>query len=163
METKKMNVPMFIGMALVASTIGCTPQNVREDSGLVPGPSIDQSYPGATLILGSEALVGVVHLTNPKVRSIGELDQAQVTVQNLTDTRYTLEYKFDWEDYQGFAAGSPGAWHRFILTPRQVKTFSSTGNTPDATNIVFTVRLPDDIFIHSDRKEKDNSSNNTDN
>jgi uncharacterized protein YcfL len=141
---------VFITAICLISTVllsGCNQVTVREESGLVQGSTIDQSDQRATLILGSEALVGNVRLVSPKFRSIGELTQAQVTVQSLTDTKLTLEYKFVWQDAQGFQEGGAGSWHRFTLTPRQVISFNSTGKVPEASNIVFTVRLPDDFFI----------------
>jgi uncharacterized protein YcfL len=155
-------VRLVAAVVVVGVVAGCTPQNVRSNQELVPGPSIDQSYPGAKLVLGSEDLVGEVRLSNAIFRPVGQLTQAQVTVQNLTDTRYTLEYKFDWEDANGFAIGSLGTWHRFKLTPRHVAKFTSTGKTPEATNIIFTVRLPDDVFIHSDRETRRQNPENID-
>jgi len=144
-----LGVPMLVGLML-----GCTPQTVREESGLIQGPSLDQSHPRATLVLGSERLVGEIRISSPRFRGVGQLTQAQATVQNLTDSRYTLEYKFDWQDSQRFAVGNPGSWQRFTLAPRQIETFSSTGKVPEATAIVFTVRLPDDVFIHSQQEKK---------
>ncbi len=146
---------LLLGASAMVGLAGCNqPQNVRDNPGLVAGPSLDQSHPRAKLVLGSENLVGRIRLGSPKFRSVGQLTQAQVTVQNLTDYRYTLEYRFDWEDNQGFAAGNSGSWYRFTLAPRQIDSFTSTGKVPEATSIVFTVRLPDDVFIHRKQDEK---------
>ncbi len=147
---------LVLGVALVAGAVaGCTPQTVKEQPELIAGPSLDTSHPRAKLILGSEDLVGEIRISSPRFRPVGQLTQAQVTVQNLTDSRYTLEYRFGWEDSEGFKVGNPGSWHRFTLAPRQVETFNSTGKVPEATNIVFTVRLPDDVFIHMKKEEKE--------
>ena len=80
-------------------------------------------------------------------------------VYNLTETRYTLEYKFDWEDSQGFKVGSINSWHRFTLTAGEERTFTSTGKVPDATNIVFTVRFPDDVFIETEKQRMNQEIN----
>jgi uncharacterized protein YcfL len=138
----------------VSGVAGCTPQMVNEQPELIAGPSLDTSNPRAKLILGSESLVGKIRISAPRFRRVGQLTKAQVTVQNLTDDRYTLEYRFGWEDSQGFKVGNPGSWYRFTLAPRQIETFSSTGKMPEATNIVFTVRLPDDVFIHMKPEDK---------
>jgi len=109
--------------------------------------------PRAKLVVGSEELLRKIDIRNPQFRSLGRLTQAQVMVRNATEANYTLEYKFDWEDGQGFNVDSINTWHRFTLTPLETKTFTSTGKAPDATNIVFTVRLPNDIFNGSRQKK----------
>jgi len=141
--------------AVILGAAGCNTQPGRTSSGLAPGPSIDQSHPGATLILGSEELLEEIEINSPRLRSLGQLTQGQATVQNLTDERYTLEYRFGWQDGQHFSVGDAGSWHRFTLAPRQADTFSSTGKVPEATHFVLTVRLPDDVFIHADKLERE--------
>lgn len=131
---------------------GCTPpQGVRPSPPLIPAPGLDQSHPQATLVLGSEGLVGRIALLDPVVRRVGQLAQARVTVQNLTDLRHVLEYRFEWQDDQGFAVTDPGVWRRFTLAPHQVESFTSTGKTVEASRIRFTVRIPDDVFINMPR------------
>ncbi len=110
---------------------------------------VNRTYPRATLILGSKYLLGKIAISEPRFRQVGTLTQAQVYVQNLTEDRYTLEYKFDWEDSQGFTIPGINAWRRFTLTPQQRKTLIAIGKNPQATNIVVTVRLPDDTFIEN--------------
>lgn len=109
--------------------------------------TIDTSDPRAKLVLASGDLLRKIGLGETRFRQVGQLTQAQVLVQNLTDDRYTLEHKFDWQGSQGFSESSISTWHRFTLAPRETKTFISTGKVPEAVNIVFTVRLPDDAFI----------------
>lgn len=117
--------------------------------------TIDDTHPRATLIIGTADLVDNILLTNVKVGNIGLLNRAGVDVQNLTDERYTLEYKFVWRDKQGFAIDATNVWHRFVLTPRKIKSFQSVGKTEDAYSIQFTVRFPDDLYIESDRLDRE--------
>lgn len=117
--------------------------------------TIDDTHPRATLILGSSELVDNILLTNVQVAQVGLLNKAGVDVQNLTDERYTLEYKFVWRDKQGFALDSSNVWHRFVLTPRKIKSFQSMGKTEDAYSVQFSVRFPDDLFIESDRLDEE--------
>ncbi|GMR06138.1 MAG: hypothetical protein BMS9Abin25_0721 [Gammaproteobacteria bacterium] len=114
-------------------------------------PVIENGSSRARLVIGSDNLTGKITIKNPIFRSLGQLTQAQVMVLNATATRYTLEYKFNWEDKQGFKADSINSWHRFTLTPGETRTFTSTGKVPEATHIVFTVRLPDDAFIENEK------------
>lgn len=116
--------------------------------------TIDDTHPRATLILGTTKLVDNILITNVKLGKVGLLNRAGVEVQNLTDHRYTLEYKFAWHDKQGFEIDSSNMWHRFILSPRKIKSFQSVGKTEDAYSIQFTVRFPDDHFIESDRLDE---------
>lgn len=106
----------------------------------------------AELVTGSARLEGRVELGPARFRKAGVLTRAQVRVRNLTETRFTLEYKVDWRDADGFEVTTARSWHRFTLTPHQTRSFSSVGKTPEATSIVFTVRLPDDFFIEDDRR-----------
>ena len=117
--------------------------------------TIDDTHPRATLILGSSDLVDNILLTNVKVAQVGLLNKAGIDVQNLTDNRYTLEYKFIWRDKQGFAINPNNVWHRFVLTPRKIKSVQSLGKSVDAYSVQFTVRLPDDLYIESDRLDRE--------
>lgn len=109
---------------------------------------VDTTHPRARLITGSRDLLHRVVMVNPRFRPAGNLTQAEVSVQNLTDDRYILEYKFEWSDPQGFSIGDAAVWHRFTLSPHQIRDMSSTGKTPDAQNLTFTIRYPDDAFIN---------------
>jgi len=151
-------ISLLLGTSMLAILSACNLQNVRPEAELVQNSSIDQTNPRANLVLASEDLVGDIRLSNPVFQAIGALTRAQVTVQNLTENRYTLEYKFDWADNQGFAVNSLSSWHRFTLSPRQALKFTSTGKVPEATTITFTTRLPDDVFIHYNRDEDNNQS-----
>ncbi|MCF6203947.1 MAG: DUF1425 domain-containing protein [Methylococcaceae bacterium] len=115
--------------------------------------TIDDTHPRATLILGSTELVNKVLITNVRVAQVGLLQKAGIDVQNLTDNRYNLEYKIVWRDKQGFPIKVSNVWHRFVLSPRKIKSFQSMGKTEQAYSVQFTVRFPDDLFIDSDKHE----------
>lgn len=135
-------------LVLIAFVGGCvTPGHVETNKQVEPVSNIDTSHPRAKLVTGSNKILGRVVILNPRFRTLGKLSQAEVTVQNLTENRYVMEYKFDWADPQGFTVDSHSVWHRFILTPHQMQNFNSTGKTPEARNIIFTIRLPHDAFI----------------
>ena len=115
--------------------------------------TIDDTHPRATLILGHTDLVNNILITNVRVAQVGLLPKAGIDVQNLTDNRYNLEYKIVWRDKQGFVINIGNVWHRFVLSPRKIKSFQSMGKTEDAYSIQFTVRFPDDLYIESDKRE----------
>lgn len=142
------------GVLLGIVALGCVPAaGPPATVQAVSQPLVDTSYPRAKLIIGSEDLAGKIAIVDPRLRKAGLLSQAEVTVENLTDDRYTLEYKYDWEDEQGFTVDSRSVWHRFTLTSHQTQRFQSTGKNPQATTITFTVRYPDDAYIESHQNE----------
>lgn len=148
---------IFTGLLSCAALVGCNQLNARPDGDLQAVRGVDQSDPRATLVLASPQLIDNVRLGSPRFQTVGELTRAQVTVQNLSDNRYTLEYRFEWEDGGGMSVGNSGSWYRFTLSPRGVQKFTSTGKVPEAVNITFTTRLPDDVFIRQDREEERNN------
>lgn len=152
MTIKKLFIAFVVLSAMCVAASGCAMPASNQRT--VEQRVIDTSNPRAKLVVGSTKLVNKIAAIDPRFRKLGEMTQAEVTVQNLTDDRYTLEYRFDWEDADGFSVGSNNMWHRFTLTPRQTQRFQSLGKTPAAVNIMFTVRLPDDAFIEmKDRKK----------
>jgi len=148
--TKK--VLQVLPLAILFLASGCSTQ-LTADKRFVVTPVIDNSHPRATLVTASEGLVGNIKLLNPIFKEVGRMTQAQVRVQNITEYRYTLEYKFSWEDKQGFAVGNNNVWQRLTLVSGQTQSISSVGKTPDAKMIIFTVRLPDDTFMDLERRE----------
>ncbi len=116
--------------------------------------TLDDTHPRATLILGSSDLVNDILITNVKIGKVGLLTRAGVDVQNLTDNRYQLEYKFVWRDKQGFPIDESNVWHRFVLTPRKIKSFQSVGKREEAYSFQFTVRFPDDLYIETDYQDE---------
>ncbi len=140
---------------LALSLSACSSNNKGANVAYQAQRTIDDTHPRATLILGSSDLVDNILLTNVRVAKVGLLNKAGIDVQNLTDNRYTLEYKFVWRDKNGFAINATNVWHRFVLTPQKIKSFQSVGKTEDAYTIQFTVRFPDDLFIESDRLDRE--------
>ena len=143
-----------VWLVFILSACSSTPMqgaNINYQSQL----TIDSSHPRATLILGTSELVDNVLLTNVRVAPVGLLTRAGIDVQNLTDNRYTLEYKVVWRDRQGFEVDASNVWHRFVLTPRKIKSIQTVGKIPEAYSVQFTVRFPDDLYIESDRLDRE--------
>lgn len=138
-------LPFLIGVFLFISA--CKPASVAENNNFVQQDTLDDSHPRARLVLGSKKLVGNIRMANIRFRKVGLFNQAQIGIQNMSDVRYNLEYKVEWEDANGFMVDQSGVWHRFTLAPMQIDTVTTTAKVQDADKIVFTVRLPDDVFI----------------
>ncbi|MCB1961472.1 MAG: YcfL family protein [Rhodocyclaceae bacterium] len=113
--------------------------------------TVDATNPRARLILGGQRLVGEIALLDARIGTAGALAKGEVSVQNLSNDRYTLEYQYAWEDSEGFAIGENRVWQRFVLGPRELRSFRSVASDPKAHRFTFTVRLPDDFFIHQEK------------
>lgn len=113
--------------------------------------TIDTTHPRAELVLGSNKLLRKVVLTNVRFGNVGNFQRAEVGLQNLVEKRFSLEYRIDWQDKQGFTVNSNNAWHRIVLGPKQIKSLKSVGKVPEAYKIQVTVRYPDDLFFESNK------------
>jgi len=141
-------------MAQVLLLSGCqTPPTVAEHPGYISKSNLDDSDPRARLVLGSKALVGNIRMANLAFRKVGQFTQAQVGIQNLSNDRYNIEYRVEWEDANGFMVDQSGVWRRLTLSPTQIDTIMSTGKKPEAEKIVINLRLPDDPFIINQDKK----------
>lgn len=146
---------ILIGLIAVVTlfVVGCNSVNSNPNIRQHQQDTVNTEHPRMRLVLGSKDLVGNVALVDVRVGAAGNLTRAEVTVQNLTNARYTLEYMFRWEDKQGFSVNGNPVWSRFVLAPRELKSFQTIGKTPDAYAATITVRLPDDIFIHQEKNK----------
>ena len=152
---------VFSLLAATAMTAGCSTVsqpnpalNTDSNQEIIQTQAVDTSYPGLKRIIASDYLVGYISVVNPKLGQKGNFSKAQVTVQNLTLNRYSLEYQYQWEDQGGFAAGSPRPWKRFVLGPLEAKNFSELALLEDARGTIFTVRIVDDTFIELNKQLK---------
>lgn len=136
----------FVGLS-ACNIVGVSDPNIRQHQ----QNTVNDSNPRARLVLGSENLVGRIALTDARLGSAGDLAKGEVTVQNLTNNRYTLEYQYAWEDRDGFSISENRVWSRFVLGPREIKSYRSVASSPKAHGFTLTVRLPDDFFIHQEK------------
>lgn len=146
----KLTIPTAILVVLAGCvTTGGSDPNIRH----YQQDTVNSTNPRARLVLGSKNLVDNIAITDARIGSAGELAKAEVTVQNLTNDRYTLEYQYAWEDKDGFSINENRVWRRFVLGPRELKSFKSVASNPKAYGFTITVRLPDDIFIHQEKQQ----------
>jgi uncharacterized protein YcfL len=128
--------------------------NTDPNQQIIQTSAVDTSYPGLTRVLASEYLVGYVSLVNPRLGQTGNFTKAQVTVQNLTQNRYSVEYQYQWEDQDGLAVGSPKPWRRFVLGPKEAKILAEMALRQEARQAMVTVRIVDDPFIELNKQVK---------
>lgn len=154
---------VLIGLLLAtAMAVGCStvskPEpglNTNPNQEIIQTRAVDTSFPGVKRIIASDYLIGYISVVNPRLGKTGNFSKAQVTVQNLTQNRYSLEYQYQWEDQEGFPVGSPRPWKRFVLGPKEAKNFSEMALRQNAKRTMFTVRIVDDTFIELNKQLKD--------
>jgi uncharacterized protein YcfL len=156
------NICVIAACSLLAISAGCAPTTVvsQPDPGLntnsnqeiIQSRAVDTSFPPLKRVIASDHLIGYIAVVNPRMGKTGNFSKAQVTLQNLTQNRYSLEYQFQWEDEQGFAVGTPRPWKRFVLAPQEAENVQEMALRPEAIKAVFTVRLPDDDFIERNKE-----------
>jgi uncharacterized protein YcfL len=158
-KMKKLLVICLTLLGLTALSGGCSTVSLPDEGldtysnqDIIQNRAVDTSYPGLKRLIASDQLIGYIAIVNPKLGMTGDFTKAQVTLQNLTENRYAVEYQFQWEDQDGFVVGSPRPWKRFVLGPRQAKNFQEMALQKDARQTVFTVRLVDDTFIELNKQ-----------
>lgn len=147
-------------VATVITGSACAKRVSQPESGLEQGSNmpikhtraLDTSYGPLTRVIASDKLIGYIAVVNPRIGQTGAFTKAQVTVQNLTQNRYSLEYQFQWQDAQQFSVGDPRPWKRFVLGPKEAKIIQEMALNKDAVRTIFTVRLPDDTFIELNKQ-----------
>ena len=142
-------------LGLVAATlifaVGCVQHAANAPR--VADKTIDTTHSRAELVLASDKLLRKLVMTNVRFGTVGNFARAEVGMQNLSGSKLQLEYKIDWQDSQGFTINSNNTWHRFSLAPKEIKNLQSVGKTPEAARIQVVVRLPDDLFIESNKQQ----------
>lgn len=103
------------------------------------------------LHLASPKLLGEIALLNPRTRKVGKFLQAEASIQNVSTSRYTIEYRFEWFDRDQFSIESVSTWHRATITAGEIINVRSLGKSAAAEKFHLTVRLVDDVFIESSR------------
>ena len=157
---KKKHLLCVVGCIVVAFLSSGCAERVSQPESVEPGSNmpikhtraVDTSYGPLTRVIASDKLIGYIAVVNPRVGQTGRFTKAQVTLQNLTQNRYSLEYQFQWQDAQQFAVGDPRPWKRFVLGPKEAKVIQEMALNADAVRTIFTVRLPDDTFIEMNKQ-----------
>jgi uncharacterized protein YcfL len=143
----------------ILATAGCKtaskPEHVpgaHSNQEIIATSAVDTSYPRLTRVISTPLLVDHIMVVNPKLGTQGKFAKAQVTVQNLTENRYELEYQYQWEDAAGFSAGTPRPWKRFVLEPKEASMYSELALNENAKRAIFTVRIVTDTFIELNKQ-----------
>jgi uncharacterized protein YcfL len=122
-----MRVAVFAIVLLLFS--GCMHKNVSN----VTYDSMDKN------VINNELLQEKVAIISHRDRINNDLLQMQVTIQNLTDDTYELEYKVTWLDGSGFNLDST-PWLPLTLNGRERRNIEQLAHTQKARDYKFQIR-----------------------
>ncbi len=123
---------------LVLLVMGCTNVNTyeRAQSQATPNYVADKRVITDNTLAGS---IRVVSINQATVSS--NLLRIQASVENLTSSTRTLNYKFEWVDNEGMAVDSPNeTWKSIMLQGRETQTVSTVAITPRAVDFRLKLR-----------------------
>lgn len=143
----RISIVIFLfGLSACVAPQGATVRQINDQT-------IDVTHPRAQLVIASDQLLGKLVMTNVRFGTVGNFARTELGMQNLSKRKLVLEYRIIWQDKDGFTINANNAWHRTIMSPKQINNVQSVGKDPDAYQIQVVVRLPDDLFIESHRQE----------
>jgi uncharacterized protein YcfL len=104
-------LPSTVALLLLA---GCAPTCVT-----IPSSGFDGSYR-----VGS-GFSGDIGIEPPATRKHNGLTQSKITFYNKTSSNQRFQYKFTWQDKNGFNVGNNTPWQPVQLYPSMTKTVTT--------------------------------------
>ncbi|WP_462326724.1 DUF1425 domain-containing protein [Desulfobaculum sp.] len=136
---------LLIGMLLSAVALGgCVQRTSNKGQALttdVQTKHVIYAEGRAKLVVGDKALLDNLALTNVHFGKVGNFTRATVTLQNLADTYYHIEWNVQWLDREGFPVESYSVWQQEDMTPNMLQPVKFVGKHPDAWGFVINVRM----------------------
>ena len=127
----------LLASALAAGLVGCAKSNPNPNAGLLdpvpaPGnnPQVSLGSPELQQLLGFESAIterrsGLLHVAVP--------------MRNLTNNRYTLDYRFIFYDENGVEVGPEMGYQEIILDPKEQRRPAT--HAPDGRAVAFRMHV----------------------
>lgn len=109
---------------------------------LAANDQVDETNPRITVIYGNEEFNGKVYIVRKFLDDSGNLTKCSVTLQNVSQDTFVVEYQFRWLEESGMPVMQTPAWTRMTMAPNAVKPIINMAKTQAAKNVEFTIRLP---------------------
>lgn len=133
----------FLILALCLAAAGCVSSGTAPvGRALAPNDLVDETDPRIMIIYGNEEFRDKVRVVRKILDDSGTLAKCSVTLQNVSQDTFIVEYQFRWMEQSGMPVMQTPAWHRVTLAPNAVKPLIAVAKTPEAKTVEFTVRLP---------------------
>lgn len=117
---------------------GCANVNTYERAESLANPN----YIADKRVVTDNTLAGTVRVTSINQSTVsGNLLKIQATVENLRNSKRTLNYKFEWIDESGMALNSANeTWKSLPLQGRESTTISTVAISPKAVDFKLKFR-----------------------
>ena len=135
-------VLMVLALAGLVFASGCNGGSAATTHSLVPNAQVDETNPRIMVIYGNEEFNDKLHVVRKLIDDSGNLAKCSVTLQNVSQDTFVIEYQFRWLEQSGMPIMQTPAWSRMTLAPNAVKPIINMAKVPEAKNVEFTVRLP---------------------
>ena len=132
-------------LALLAAAMLCgcvTTTATTANHNVLDTRQIDDSDPRMLVIYGNKEFNNKLFVIRKIMDDGNRLAKCSLTLQNVSDTTFVVEYQFQWMEESGMPVMQTAAWARATLPPNAVKTVISVAKTPEARKVEFTIRLP---------------------
>ena len=138
---------VFVVLALACLLAGGCTENMSggqggNSHGVVASPQVDETHPNIMVVYGNQELNGNVAVVRKIYDDSSKLAKCSLTIQNLSDHTFILEYQFRWLEASGMPIMQTPAWSRLTLAPHAVKPVLTVAKMPEAKIVEFTLRLP---------------------
>ena len=129
-------------MVCVLALSGCTASTTPQYHSVVPTEQVDESHPQILVVYGNEEFKDKLYVLRKVFDESGTLARVSLTLQNVSNDIFVVEYQFRWLEQSGMPIMQTPAWSRMTLAPNAVKPLINIAKVPEAKIVEFTVRLP---------------------
>ena len=133
---------LFSIILLLFALAACGNNTTPYHGGVQESKQVDATAEKILIVYGNEEFEDNLVVTRKVFDESGNLPQCSVTLQNLSNKAFVVEYQFVWMSKSGIPIMQSAAWHRLTLAPNAVKPLINVAKTPEAGTVEFTVRLP---------------------
>lgn len=101
-----------------------------------------ESYQGTKITVNSKLVADRLTVTEYNARKLNDLLQAQITVQNTTQTGCQFEYRFEWHDKDGMVVETPmTTWLPLSISAKEKKSLKAIAPAREVDDFVFIIRF----------------------
>jgi uncharacterized protein YcfL len=128
-------VRTILGLLLAMLATGCMASS--------PSPhNVDDTDPRILVIYGNKEFEDKLLVIRKILDDSQRLARCAVTLQNVSQDTFVVEYQFRWMESSGMPIMQTPAWSRLTVSPNAVRPLVNVAKVPNARIVKFTVRLP---------------------
>ncbi len=134
---------ILASLLLILLAAGCTGQSASSSAhNVVPTDRVDDSDSNILVIYGNKEFDDKLLVVRKMMDGSGRLAKCSVTLQNVSEDTFVVEYQFRWMEAGGMPVMQTPAWNRMTVPPKSAKPLVNMAKVPEARIVEFTIRLP---------------------